>query len=228
MMTHMRWLSRIKNSFVPRGRGPRRILSGAFAGVTLELDLHTQTKSWLGLYERELYGPLRRLAAGIGSAVDLGCAEGEFTAYFLIKTSAARVVAVDGNAEYLRALQRNLELNQQGNSGRLVVRHEYLHSLDLLVNEVEMPCLVKIDIDGGERDVLRLSPRFLALPDVRWVIEVHSPELERDCLHILQAAGYRAHIVKNAWWRVIIPDQRPIELNRWVVAESDRRQRDGK
>lgn len=183
------------------------------------VDLRNQTQFWLGLYERELYDPLHRLSNGIRTAVDLGCAEGVFTAYLLAKTSAATVFSVDGNAERLDTLRQNLALNGLPRSGRVEIRHEYLCSLDAFADMVEPPCLVKIDIDGGERDILSSSPRFLKIRQTRWIIEVHSHDLEDECIRILHSVGYNATIVSNAWWRSIIHEQRPIELNRWVTAQ---------
>jgi len=214
----MRLLSRFKNSVVPLGPAPRRVLTGAFAGLMLSLDLQSQTQSWLGLYERELYAPLRCLSRGIRSAIDVGCADGEFTIYFLQRTNSTLVFAIDGNAGYLEHLRRNVALNQC-DSRRLVINQEYLQSLDQLAGEIEPPCLVKIDIDGGERDILSNSPQLLALSGVRWIIEVHSAELECDCLRILRLNGYTARVIKNAWWRRITGEQRPLGLNRWIVAE---------
>jgi len=37
-------------------------------------------------------------------------------------------------------------------------------------------------------------------------------------LELLKAAGLTVKIVKNAWWRLFIPEHRAIPLNRWVVA----------
>ena len=34
----------------------------------------------------------------------------------------------------------------------------------------------------------------------------------------LERNGFRVRIVPNAWWRVVLPEQRPVELNRWLVA----------
>ena len=66
-------------------------------------------------------------------------------------------------------------------------------------------------------DVLRGADALIKRPQVRWIIETHTPKLERDCLAILQAAGYQTRVVPNAWWRVILPEMR-IGHNRWFVA----------
>jgi hypothetical protein len=78
---------------------------------------------------------------------------------------------------------------------------------------------VKIDIDGGERDLLSNFPELLALSGLRWIIEVHSAELESDGLRMLRRNGYTARVIRNAWWRRITGEQRPLSLNRWIVAE---------
>ena len=36
--------------------------------------------------------------------------------------------------------------------------------------------------------------------------------------HRLESAGYAVTVIKNAWWRVFVPEQRPIPHNRWLVA----------
>jgi precorrin-6B methylase 2 len=214
----MGFLHDLKNVIVPSGSAPHSILTWAFAGLKLCLDLQSQAQTWLGLYEQELYAPLRNLSWGIQTGIDIGCAQGEFTVYFLKRTDAVRVLAIDGNAQYLDILRRNVALNECDCS-RLAIHHKYIDSLDSFRGEIELPCLVKIDIDGGEMNLLMNSLKLLALPQVRWIIEVHSPELEHDCLGILRLNGYRTIVLKNAWWRSLLGEQRPLELNRWVIAE---------
>jgi len=214
----MRLLHGLKNIVVRSGHAPHRVVTGAFAGLNLCLDLQSQAQTWLGLYERELYAPLRGFSRGIQTGIDLGCAQGEFTVYFLKRTDAVRVFAIDGNGQYLETLRHNVALNQCECS-RLAIHHKYIESLDPLTGEIKLPCLVKMDVDGGEANVLSNSPKFLALPQVRWIIEVHSAELEQDCLRILRLSNYKTTVVKNAWWRSLLGEQRPIDLNRWVIAE---------
>jgi len=43
------------------------------------------------------------------------------------------------------------------------------------------------------------------------------------CLRSLTEAGYVVRVVHDAWWRVVLPEQRPSTHNRWLVA----RRRDG-
>jgi hypothetical protein len=50
------------------------------------------------------------------------------------------------------------------------------------------------------------------------IIETHSPELEKGCIAMLEAMGYRCEIIGNAWYRALIPEHRGIPHNRWFVA----------
>ena len=78
---------------------------------------------------------------------------------------------------------------------------------------------MKIDVDGAEIGVLRSGERLLSRRDCRVLLEVHSPRLEEEAIAFLTAKQYRCRIIGHAWWRVAIPERRPVELNRWVFAE---------
>src|SRR5262245_5267272 len=107
----MRYLSAIKNLLVPKGRAPRRIFSGAFKGLTLDLDLSCQTQVYLGLAERETHPWIKRLSRGIASAVDIGAADGEYALYFLARTNAKRIYSFEPSAQSTAILLTNLRLN---------------------------------------------------------------------------------------------------------------------
>ena len=211
---------------LPVGRRPRTILFGPFRGVRLTLELQTQSQIYLGLFERETFPWLRRLSRGIRSAVDIGAAYGEFTLYFLMKTGAERVISFEPNPELIETLRGNVRLNGLEGTSRLELCPKFLggaggpdHATPAwLATRVLTPCLLKMDIDGGEAEVLRSAAELLSLADVRWLVETHSLDLEKECVAILESFGYSVTIVRNAWWRAIIPEQRPIPHNRWLVA----------
>jgi hypothetical protein len=216
----------LKRRVLPQGKAPRVIRTGLFSGIRVDLDFAHHTQLWLGLQERELAGWFRRFSAGISTAIDVGANEGLYTLYFLAKTSAQKVLAFEPEAENLFHLERNLALNQLASGPRLELVRKFVGatvgreftSLDAFSAAITPPCLVKVDIDGGEVDLLRGAPMLLRAPSVRWIIEVHSVELEKQCLEILHAANYRTVVVPNAWWRVFLPELRPIAHNRWLVA----------
>jgi hypothetical protein len=227
----MRVVSTIKNLVVPKGRRPRRILTGAFSGLVMNLDLATQTQLFAGTFEREVQGWLRRFSNGADTAIDVGMAEGEYGLFFLRHPDIQRVLGFEPLDACRVALAANLELNGLAKDARLRLSPALvgelaglgMETLDGLFPQVGQRVVVKVDVDGAEIEVLRGAARLIAHPAVRWIIETHTPALERECVAHLEAAGYGVRIVPNAWWRVILPEMRgaahrPENHNRWLVA----------
>jgi Met-10+ like-protein len=222
----MRTLSRMKNLVMPSERKARRIVSGPFKGITMALSLQHQSQLYLGLFEREVHGWLARLSRGIQTGVDIGADSGEYTLFFLKRTTATRVLAFEPNPQALPLLQENLRLNSAAERGRLEVSTALVGksdgegkvSLNSLAESIQLPCFIKMDVDGAEMEILMGARKLNRLGDVRWLIETHSKALERECIGELKAAGFETRIIENGWWRVLIPELRPIEHNRWLAA----------
>jgi hypothetical protein len=221
--------SYLKKLLLPSGRAPRVIRGGLLAGLRVDMDFAHHTQLWLGLQERELNVWFHRLSRGICTAIDVGANEGLYTLYFLARTPAQKVLAFEPEAENLSHIERNLALNQLASDPRFELVNKFVGgavegeftSLDAFSDAIASPCLVKVDIDGGEVALLHGARNLLRRANMRWIIEVHSVDLERECLAILQEASYTTAIIPNAWWRTIFPEMRQIEHNRWLVATHD-------
>jgi hypothetical protein len=222
----MRALSWVKNLVVPGGRKARRIVFGPFKGIAMQLSLRDQTQIYLGLFEREIHGWLQRLSRGIQTAIDIGADCGEHTLFFLMRTNATRVLAFEPSPESLPLLRENLRLNSVAESSRLELSTAMVGNfdgaskvrLDSLVGSIQLPCFIKMDVDGAEAEILKGARKLNRLGGIRWLIETHSKDLERECLEHLKAADFETRIIRNAWWRALIPELRPIEHNRWLAA----------
>ncbi len=222
----MRLVSNLKNVIVSPERKPRKILAGPFRDIVMGLSLRSQTQVYLGLFEKEIHPWLNRLSKGIATAIDIGAAHGEYTLYFLTKTKATKVFAVEPDVSLFPYLHENLRLNGLDQSQRLEISTKFLGvsdteqeiRLDSLANSLHAPCFIKMDVDGAEEQILKGAKTINALTDVRWLIETHSNELESLCEGILTVAGFQTRIIPNAAWRVFVPEQRPIEHNRWLAA----------
>lgn len=222
----MRLASRVKNWIVPPECKPRAILTGPFQGIVMNLSLRTQTQFWIGIFEKETHPWLARLSQGAATAIDIGVAHGEHTIYFLTKTKAATVLAFEPDASCMPSLRANLALNGVDRSSGLSISTKFVGAsdgereirLDSLASSVTSPCIVKMDVDGGEERILDGAANFNTLPDVRWLIETHSKDLEIACRRILTAAGFQTRVIPNAWWRVLVPEMRPCDHNRWLAA----------
>ncbi|HVT73102.1 MAG TPA: FkbM family methyltransferase [Lacunisphaera sp.] len=212
---------------LPSGRRPRRVLTGLLRGIRLELDLRAgDLQLWAGLYERETFGAIRRLAENCRGALDLGAAHGELVAWLLRQPGMDRVLAVEPDQGALRRLGETLALNGLAGDPRCHLHRGFAgrgeppqwRSLDDLAASLPEPIFVKIDIDGPESEVLSTGRDMLRRRECRVLIETHSPAAEAGCVDQLTAAGYRVTIIPNAWWRRIIPEHRPIPHNRWLAA----------
>jgi len=213
--------------FLPRGRQPRTVLSGLFAGLRLQLDLRQgDGQIWAGLYEQEIFADVRRLMNGCRSVVDLGAAKGDLTIWSLLQPGIEHVVAVEPQATERVQLQSNLLLNRLSTDARLRLHAGFAgqgappewQTLDELASGLPAPLFIKIDIDGPEAQVLDTGRNTLAKQDCRLLIETHSPEAESGCIERLTALGYQTRIIFPAWWRIVIPEHRPIPHNRWLSA----------
>jgi MoaA/NifB/PqqE/SkfB family radical SAM enzyme len=91
-------------------------------------------------------------------------------------------------------------------------------TLDSFRPRIKYPCFIKVDVEGAEVDVLRGVEEILER-GVRLVIETHSENAERRCVDFLEERGYETKIIKSAWWRSILPEQRPDSHNRWLAAK---------
>ncbi len=219
-------VSKVTSLLVPSGRSARSIKTGPFRGLRMQVDLSCQKQLYVGVFEREVHKWLRRFSPNISTAFDIGAAEGEYTLYFLAKTQARKVFAFEPLETMRDLLAANLELNDLADEPGLVVSPKFVGSrdngdecsLNSLLGEISPPCLIKIDVDGAEADILRGAGALLDTDQTYWIVETHSKELERQCISTFVSHGFNTVIVPNAWWRMILPESRCTEQNRWLVA----------
>jgi hypothetical protein len=222
-----RILRRVKERFGPKDKRVRTILSGPLRGLRMWIDVMPQGQLWFGLAERETHPWMRRLCKDINTAIDVGAAFGEQTLYFIKRSSATRIYTFDPRPDAFEELKENIDINgvEPGKELRLSTKMiglrnaENMCTFDSLFDRVVLPCMVKIDIEGAEVDALRGAGRLLESQQTRWLIEVHSVECETTCREILEGAGYQVQVIKNAWWRLIVPEGRgDSDHNRWLAA----------
>lgn len=218
----------IKSGIIKTGKIPRKVKFGIFKEIFFLLDYKCQTQLYFGLWEKEIYKFVKELSKGIITAIDVGAGEGEYTLYFLKKTSAKKIFACEPDQDCRKILINNVKLNYPNYplkdrklelvSRPIGIASESKCALDSLVTSIETPCLIKVDIEGEEMDLLRGAETLLKQPQIRWIIETHSKKLEKQCMQILRQEGYITRIAASAWWRLFIPEERPISYNSWIVA----------
>jgi hypothetical protein len=212
----------LKRCLLPEGRELRRIRGGVARGLVMQIDLKSQLQRYLGLDERELVPYVRRLLDCCTSLFDIGANDGYYTLAFL-RSKAMRVVACEPGSVSKRLLE-NVAANDYSSGGRFHLEQRLVGNgqnevkIAELVKDIEGPILLKVDIDGGEFCLLQSAEASSRLQELHWIVETHSPELERLCFDWFIAHGYQARVIPNAWWRFLVPEVRPLELNRWLLA----------
>lgn len=211
---------------VSPGLRPRRVPLGLFRGLVLELDLRVQAQVYLGLFERETYRWIRRALGRCAWAIDVGAANGELSVCLLRASRAEHVFAFEPQSSEVATLRRNLAHNGCSDDGRLVIVEKLAGradqagcvALDDLPIDRTKRGFVKIDVDGAEMAVLEGAQTLLQTAIVDLLVETHSHDLEREAIDFLSGRGYACTVIANAWWRAIVPEQRPIPHNRWLWA----------
>jgi len=178
----------------------------------------------------ETNGAVRQAAQTANWIVDVGAGAGELCILAAKLKNVTRIIAIEPDQAMVKSLQANIGHNDilynDILSGRIEIiekfigtqnDHKYIR-LDQLSIDRSLHGFIKIDVDGSELEVLRsVNSCYRALTSTSW-FQTYSSELERHCVHFLEDVGYTCRIIRNAWWRSLIPEQRPCEHNRWLFA----------
>lgn len=213
----------LKHRLVPGGTALRRVPLGIGAGAVVPIDFSRHTRLYLGLYEIELNRHLRAFCSPGLRSFDVGAQIG-YDALILARLTGGPVLSFEADATLARAMPGTFAANREIAS-LLSARHATVARAtdgsgrvaldDVAREEGFVPGLIKLDVDGGELEVLEGATGILRDGRPHLIIETHSVELERSCALLLRDAGYAPSIVHQ---RRLWPDHRPTDHNRWLVA----------
>lgn len=224
----------VKGILFRGGSTPRTVRHGPGKGVVLVLSRQSDLQREFGLHEIETHRALRELVQPGMTVYDVGAADGD-TSLMLAQLvgPSGRVIALEPSTSEVAKLRTNLDHNPTL-QGRIQVQTVWLGSAsgtgpdgqprrrgDELVQSGDLPIpdFMKVDVDGGELEVLEGMEVLLATHHPKLLVETHSRELEQECMRLLEHMGYNVTIIQNAWWRALYPEMRPIAHNRWFRAE---------
>jgi len=222
-------VSQLKRLLVKPGLRPTTIKFGLGKNLQMMIDPAHKTQRIYGLDEAEIASVVERYARRAKTIVDVGANDGYYTLTTASLNREATCYACDPQAGMREKCAENLELNGLKLEERIYWISDLIGtgspdqgkflSLDDLLRNAAEPIFIKMDIDGGELNALKSGNDTLKGCNCLLVVETHSPELERDCIAYLESLGYACRIIPNAWWRAILPEERPLDHNRWFAAE---------
>jgi hypothetical protein len=208
------------------GLRPRKIRAGLLRGQRFMIDTSNRSMRLVGLDETELAAATRDLTRGAVAAVDVGANDGWYAVYFASRPHVQRLYAFEPQEVLAHRFRENLALNGETVAAKAIFVGKLVGDrddaewcrLDTTLAGVNGPMVIKIDVEGGELDVLKGAQRTLTANACGLVIETHSEELERQCARFLQSIGYHTKIIKKGWYRALFPEERHIPHNQWLIA----------
>lgn len=203
---------------------PNRILSGISSGMTAQYNPRDRALHLVGLYEREIQIFLKRGMQSADTLIDIGANDGYYGLAFLKQKGKEIILCEPGNEERMDLIN-NMTLNGFKDKVDYTLVDKFVSDKSNQ-NEISINDLVKsknnvfilMDIEGAEQRVVE-GFDFTKNAKVSWLIETHSAVIEENIVILFKAHGYETTIIYNAWWRKFIPENRPLDHNRWLYAE---------
>ena len=199
-------------------------MTGVSKGMKLNYDINNRFQHLLGFYEREIYKYLQKGFYKAETLIDVGANDGYYV-LAMLKTGKSVIACEPGNAneELIKnAALNGFELNKQYTLVKQLIGNgatEEWISINKLLKDKDKPVFILVDIDGAEFDLLQSCGDDLDYKNIIWLFETHSTDLEKQCMNFLREKGYTITLIKNAWWRSVIKESRPLPHNRWFYAE---------
>jgi predicted RNA methylase len=193
-------------------------------------NFNFQTQLFKDFWRHETYGAIRQAAQRANWIVDVGAGSGELCILVAKLKNVTRIIAIESDQAMIKSLQAKIDLNDilynDIMSGRIEIIEKSIGTqngdkhltLDQLNIDHSLHGFIKVEVDGSELEVLISGQQLLSYVNVDILVELHSSELERNCVHFLEDVGYTCRTIKNAWWRSLDREQRSCEHHRWLFA----------
>ena len=130
---------------------------GTYAGLTLHLDLATETQIYLSLWERETHCFIRSVLSRCRWLIDIGAAKGELSILLATQPNVKKVIACEPLRSEIDLLRVNMKLNEGALKAPIDILQKYVGTadrpdvspLDGFGVDCACPGLIKIDVDGS-------------------------------------------------------------------------------
>ena len=209
-----------------------RVWRGPFRGARVVMNPRSSLRKALGLYEHELNEWLDRALRRVSRVLDVGANDGYFTigcgAAFNRLGVAGEIVAFEPQARHVDQLTAAIRA-QPPSAMRFSIVPSMVGrqigpgatTLDALTIQDRANTLIKIDVEGGELEVIAGGLSWVADTNL-FVIEVHQAQYLTEIVAIFRERGHA----------LVQVDQRPLPIlggdtreaaNWWLVSDLDQR-----
>jgi len=221
-------LSKAKAKIVRGGLRTYIVPFGLYRGLKLKLDLRSNVQVLMGLFELETHRYIKKWS-DYEWIIDVGAGTGELCLFMLKrKPHVRKIFAIEPNKNEVQRMKLNLKLNPELDVTKITVVERRIGTrtaaVELRLDDFQpllgaAPGIIKIDVDGCEMEVLNGGYAILRRQNVDVLVETHSVELENDVIKLLRSFGFNTEVVKNGWYRWLLPEHRPGgDHNRWLWA----------
>ena len=209
------------------GKGIQKkvILFGKARGIKMYVDTENKIQRIIGADEREIQNTFAGFSKKCEILFDIGSSDAYYGLFYKKYNPSGQAYLFDADEKFKKIQEEHFELNNIKNGIHLYYKfvsnkndekNICLDSFNLKDHNV----LFKIDVEGGELKVLEGIENMLKNNKCFLIIETHSRQLELDCIKFLKKNNFQTQIIKNAWWRFLMPEQRPLAQNRWLKAHN--------
>ena len=197
---------------------PPKLVYGIKFGIGEKLlmciDPYSSSQRIFGFYEKEIAAYFAEFARKCDYFFDIGAADGYYSLIYRKYNKHGKIFVCECTPEFYELQKRNFKLNNMALDNIIFQTNKFIW--DEIANNT-----IKIDVDGGEPNVLKSGINQLKNNQCYLIIETHSLKLEKDCINFLKGLQYESKIIKNCFWRIILPEFRQIKHNRWFIAKRE-------
>jgi hypothetical protein len=220
----------LKNLFPDEPR-PMRVLRGPFRGAVIMMSPRHSVRKIFGIYEHELNDWVERALSAVTRVVDVGANDGYFcfgsAAAFRRRRTAGEIIAFEPQREHVDTLKASMKYCDLGQIRvvEIFVGSKLMpgtSTLDAIRWEQGDPgardnTLIKIDVEGGELDVLHGASSWLRATN-RFLIEVHLEALGSEILKLFASQEMKLRRIDQSPLPLIGGESR-LQENFWLVSD---------
>lgn len=207
---------------------PLRVWRGPFRGATVVMNPRASLRKAFGLYEHELNGWLERALRRVSRVIDVGANDGYFTlgcaAALARRGVRAEIIAFEPQPRHVHALREAAD-GRPGDSVRIDIVQSMVGgavdatttTLDAIAASDRDNCLIKIDVEGAELDVIAGAGSWMR-PSNLFVIEVHRRPYLAQLTEAFSSRGLTLRQINQQPLPLLGGDVRDAD-NWWLVSD---------